>query len=53
MIAGQTNVMFANTPGVDELAKAGRVRILAVTTTEPSPVFPGVPWIAAAGVPGY
>ena len=53
VIAGQTQVMFANTPGVDELAKAGRVRILAVTTTEPSPVFPGVPWIAAAGVPGY
>jgi tripartite-type tricarboxylate transporter receptor subunit TctC len=53
VIAGQTQVMFANTPGIEELAKAGRVRILAVTTAQPSPVFPGVPTVAAAGVPGY
>jgi hypothetical protein len=53
VIAGQTQVMFANTPGIEELAKAGRVRILAVTTLQPSPVFPGVPTVADAGVPGY
>ena len=53
VIAGQTQVMFANTPGIEELAKAGRVRILAVTTLQPSPVFPGVPTVAQAGVPGY
>jgi tripartite-type tricarboxylate transporter receptor subunit TctC len=53
VVAGQTQVMFANTPGVEELAKAGRVRVLAVTSAQPSPVFPGAPSIADAGVPGY
>jgi len=53
VLAGQTQLMFANAPGVEELGKAGRVRILAVTTARSSPVFPGVPSVAEAGVPGY
>ena len=53
VLAGQTQIMFANAPGVEELAKAGKVRILGVTTARASPVFPGVPSIAEAGVPGY
>ena len=33
--------------------KAGRVRGLAVTSAQPSPLFPGLPPIADAGLPGY
>ena len=53
VIAGQTQVMFANMPGVEALMKEGRVRVLAVTSAQPSALFPGVPTVAAAGVPGY
>jgi tripartite-type tricarboxylate transporter receptor subunit TctC len=31
----------------------GKLRALAVTSLEPSPLLPGVPAIAGAGVPGY
>jgi tripartite-type tricarboxylate transporter receptor subunit TctC len=33
--------------------KSGRVRILAVTSAEPSPLFPDLPAVAQSGVPGY
>lgn len=53
VIAGQTQVMFANMPGVEQLMKDGRLRVLAVTSAQPSPLFPEVPTVAAAGLPGY
>ena len=33
--------------------KSGRLRALAVTTAQPSPLVPGLPTIAATGLPGY
>jgi tripartite-type tricarboxylate transporter receptor subunit TctC len=33
--------------------KAGRIRALAVTTPEPSPLVPGLPSVSASGLPGY
>jgi len=33
--------------------KAGRLRALAVTSAQPSALAPGIPTIAASGVPGY
>jgi tripartite-type tricarboxylate transporter receptor subunit TctC len=53
VLSGETQVMFANTPGVEPLMKEGRVKVLAVTSAQPSPLFPGVQTVAAAGVPGY
>jgi tripartite-type tricarboxylate transporter receptor subunit TctC len=53
VLSGETQVMFANTPGVEPLMKQGRLKVLGVTSAQPSPLFPGVPPIAAAGVPGY
>ena len=38
---------------VTPLVKSGRLRALAVTSAQPSPLFPGLPTIAASGVPGY
>ncbi|HTD91458.1 MAG TPA: tripartite tricarboxylate transporter substrate-binding protein, partial [Burkholderiales bacterium] len=33
--------------------KAGRLRALAVTTAKPSPILPGIPTVASAGLPGF
>ena len=33
--------------------KLGSLRALAVTSAQPSPLFPGLATVAAAGVPGY
>ncbi|MBI3937697.1 MAG: tripartite tricarboxylate transporter substrate binding protein [Betaproteobacteria bacterium] len=52
LIGGQVHLMFAPTGGVVPHVQAGRLRALAVTTTEPSPLFPGLPTVAAT-VPGY
>jgi len=53
LIGGQTQVMFPNAGSVMPHLKAGRVRGLAVTTAEPTPLAPGLPTIASSGVPGY
>jgi tripartite-type tricarboxylate transporter receptor subunit TctC len=33
--------------------RLGKVRALAVTTAEPSPLVPGLPTVAASGLPGF
>ena len=53
VIAGETQVMFKDVAGVAPQIKSGSVRALAVTSAEPSPLFPGLTTLAAAGVPGY
>ncbi len=53
MIAGQVKVMFATTGSVTGHVKSGRLLGLAVTSAEPSALVPGLPTVAASGVPGY
>jgi tripartite-type tricarboxylate transporter receptor subunit TctC len=45
--------MFSTASSVTPLIKAGRLRALAVTSAEPSPLAPGLPTVASAGLPGY
>jgi len=52
MLGGQIQVIFDNMPSIIQHIRAGSLRALAVTTTEPSPLLPGVPTIAET-VPGY
>ncbi|MBI3938982.1 MAG: tripartite tricarboxylate transporter substrate binding protein [Betaproteobacteria bacterium] len=53
LLAGEINLYFIASAGtVVPLAKAGRVRPLAVTTKERLPILPEVPPVAEA-VPGY
>ena len=33
--------------------KSGRLRALAITSAQPSPLMPGLPTVAASGLPGY
>ena len=51
--SGEVQLMF---PGVATAAphiKAGRLRGLAVTSAKPTALAPGLPTIAASGLPGY
>jgi tripartite-type tricarboxylate transporter receptor subunit TctC len=51
LIAGETELMFPTT-GQPEL-KSDKLRALAVTSREPSVLAPGLPTLAASGLPGY
>ena len=52
LLAGQVQVMFADTPSSIEHLKAGKLRALAVTTAERSEILPGVPTVSEF-LPGF
>ncbi|HWH38196.1 MAG TPA: tripartite tricarboxylate transporter substrate binding protein, partial [Usitatibacter sp.] len=52
LIGGQVHVLFDNLPSSIGHIRGGRIRALAVTTTEPSSALPGIPTVAQS-VPGY
>ncbi len=52
LMSGQVALMFGNVSGPLQYIRAGRMRAIAVTSTRPSPVLPGVPIIAQA-YPGF
>ncbi len=53
MIAGQVHVSFANASNVASYIKAGRLRAVAVTSARPSPLMPGLPTVASAGLAAF
>jgi len=53
LISGEVGLMFPNAGSAMPHVKSGRLRALAVTTAQPSALVPGVPTLAASGVPGY
>ncbi len=53
LIAGQVQLTFATTASGTPHVKSGRLRALAVTSAEPSALAPGLPTVAASGLPGY
>lgn len=53
LIGGQVQIMFANMPGTLQHVKAGRLKVLAVTSPRRSPLLPDVPTIAETGLAGY
>lgn len=53
LIAGQVAVYFDTLSNTLQPAKAGRVRLLAVTSAQRNAAVPEVPTVAEAGVPGY
>jgi len=54
VIGGHVQVMFCTPEAVSSHIRSGRVRALAVTSAQPSVLFPGLPTVAsAAGLPGY
>jgi len=53
LLGGQVQLMFASASSVAPQLKTGKLGALAVTSADPSPLLPGVPTIAASGLPGY
>lgn len=53
VMAGQVKLIFATTTSSLGHVKSGKLKALAVTSAQPSPLAPGLPTIAASGVPGY
>jgi tripartite-type tricarboxylate transporter receptor subunit TctC len=53
VLAGDTQLSFATPPSVLPLVQAGRLKALAVTSRNRTPLVPGVPGMAEAGLPGY
>lgn len=53
VLSGETIFMFDNIVTTLPLAKAGKLRALAVTTAKRSRVAEDIPTLAQAGVPGY
>ncbi len=53
LAGGQIQLMFAAVPSVMPMVKAGKLRVLAVTTRQRSQALPDVPTIAESGLPDY
>ncbi len=53
LMAGQTQIMFANMPTAIQYVRDGRLRALAVTGARRAPAAPTLPTVAESGVPGY
>lgn len=53
LIGGEVQLMFSNAASVTPHVRSGRLRALAVTSAERSPLFPDLPTVAASGLPRY
>jgi len=53
LMAGQVQLMFDNLTSISPHVKSGKVRGIGVSSLKRSPVFPDIPTISEAGVPGY
>jgi tripartite-type tricarboxylate transporter receptor subunit TctC len=52
-IAGQVQVVFSDMPPALPHVKSGKLRGLAVTGARQTPLAPGLPTVAEAGLPGF
>ncbi len=53
LIAGEVQVSFPSAAGVTQHIRSGRLRALAITSAQPSVLFPELPTLAASGLAGY
>jgi tripartite-type tricarboxylate transporter receptor subunit TctC len=53
LLAGDTQFMFDNLANAMAQVKAGKLKALAVTTAQRSPLVPELPTLAEAGLPGF
>jgi tripartite-type tricarboxylate transporter receptor subunit TctC len=53
LASGEVEIVIASAAAVNPQLRAGRVRVLAITSEKPSALLPGLPAIAQSGVPGY
>jgi tripartite-type tricarboxylate transporter receptor subunit TctC len=53
LVGGHVAMYFSSLPPAVGLLKEGKVRALAVTSAKRSPIFPDLPTVAEAALPGY
>ena len=53
LLGGQITMMFSNIVSGLPLVKAGKLKVLGVTSLKRSPVAPAIPTIAESGLPGF
>jgi tripartite-type tricarboxylate transporter receptor subunit TctC len=53
MLAGDVAYQFTDPPAVLPFVKSGRLKAIAVTSAKRSSLFPDLPTVAEAGLPGY
>ena len=53
LISGEVQLTINDAGLLAPHVKSGKLRALAATSAEPSPLAPGLPTVAASGVPGY
>jgi tripartite-type tricarboxylate transporter receptor subunit TctC len=53
ILSGQIQILFDSVPTMAPMIRAGKVRALGTSGLTRSPILPGVPTIAEAGVPGF
>ena len=53
LIAGQLQLMFPSVGAVTTHVESGRLKALAVTSAQSTALLPGVPTVAASGLPGF
>jgi tripartite-type tricarboxylate transporter receptor subunit TctC len=53
VLGGEVHLMFVNLASVSAYLDTGRLRPLAITSAEPSPLRPGLPTVAASALPGF
>ena len=53
VVAGRVQVMFPNAASVTQHIRSGKLKGLAVASSRPSALAPGLPTVAATGLPGY
>lgn len=53
LLAGEVDIGFVDIAAAIAQIQAGKIKPLAVTTSERSPLLPNVPTVAESGVPGY
>ena len=53
LMGGQVDMMFEQMYSAAPSIRAGKLRALAITSTKRSPLFPDVPTMQEAGVPGF
>jgi len=53
LVGGHVSIYFSSMPSAIGLVRDGKLRALAVTDSKRSPLFPDLPTVAEAGLPGY
>jgi len=53
LAGGEVDIVIASSAALLGQIKGNKVRVLGVTSLEPSPLFPDLPAIAKSGAPGY